>query len=201
MSITPRFFVVFLMVVLLSSVNGSLNVNVDVEDPEIYQGQSQTFIISSNEGGIGILLVVQPAEGTPWMDLLADHPTLSGLWTTLSNRTKAEITEKLGQKIVSFAILEMDDDEECLTRTFPEDFAGINGEPGTEIPGDYHALLVFLSHQRSGGNDECCCFLEVDFDCVSWPVIPEFSSGLLILGLCTAIALAALNTRRRLKLS
>ena len=58
--------------------------------------------MTTNERGKGILLVIQPAEGTPWIDFLNDHPGLKALWNMLPYNIRTRIACKVGGKIVSF---------------------------------------------------------------------------------------------------
>jgi hypothetical protein len=186
-------------ILLLPIVNGSLNVSVSIENPEIHQSESQKLTVTANERGIGVLLVIQPSEGTPWMDFLEDHPSLEKLWNLLPNSMRTKIVDKVGDKIVSYKIVKIGTDGGNSTVTFPEDFVGINGKPSTVEVGEYKAILAFLSCQKSDGYDcKCCCLFEVDFDCVSWPVIPEFPSAPLLLVLFAIIAAPLIKLRRKI---
>jgi len=194
--------IAFLSVTLLglSIANGSLSVSVTVGRPEIYQGESQLLTVKTNEGGMGILLVTQPNEGASCMDFLEDHQSLEELWNLLPLSTRAEVAGRLGQRIASFIVIRIDTGGGNMTATFPEDFTGINGEPSTETVGEYKAILAFLSSQEADCRAECRCHLfEIDFDCVSWPVIPEYPSASLFLILFAAVTLSMIGQRRKLR--
>ena len=180
----------------LPMVNGSLSISVSIENPEIYPSESQTLVVTTNEKGIGVLLVIQPSNGTPWMDYLEEHQPMKNLWNMLSNSTKTEISEKVGQKIVSFALIRTDTGGENVTLSFPEDFKGINGDPSTTTEGEYKAILAFLSYEHEVRKR--CHLFEIGFDCVSWPVIPELPPGLLVV-FFAAITLSLTKLHRKLR--
>lgn len=66
MKMTYALAVVSFLVLALSSItNASLNVDVNVEYPQILQSQNQIVTATTNERGKGVLLVIQPVEGPP----------------------------------------------------------------------------------------------------------------------------------------
>jgi hypothetical protein len=142
--------------------------------------EDQTITVTANEKGKGILFVIQPAEGTPWLDFLEDHPLLKALWNSLPSDIKTKIGSAIGGKIVSYATVSIDTGGGSQDLNFPEDFTGINGEPSTKLVGTYKVVLAFISFKSARGapsnNIRCCC-IEIDFDCNSWMVIPEFPFG------------------------
>ena len=123
-----------LLILMLSSVAyASLEVNVSVENTEIMPLADQKITATANERGIGVLLVLQPAEGTPWIDFLNAHPALKVLFNSLPNNIKTELINKVGKQIVSFKIVSFPSGGGSKTVTFPDDFTGINGAPSTEL--------------------------------------------------------------------
>ena len=151
----------FVALLLFSTAQASLSVSVNVEAPEIEQFESQVLKVTTNEGGVGVLLVLQPAEGTPWMDFLEDYRSLMMLWYMLPNHTRTRIADRIGQKIVSFSMIRTEIGGGEVTVTFPENFTGVNGEPSTAILGEYKAILAFLSSQKENSEDSCCASLKL----------------------------------------
>ena len=90
-------------VLAVSVVDASLEVNLEVGKSQINQMEDQTITVTSNEKGKGILFAIQPAEGTPWIDFLDDHPLLKALWNSLPSEIKTKIASVVGGKIVSYA--------------------------------------------------------------------------------------------------
>ena len=170
--------VIPVLILMLSSVtNASLDVSVIVEYPKINQLQDQMITATTNEEGKGILLVIQPADGTPWVDFLNDHPAMKSLWNMLPSTIRTAVANKIGGKIVSFDIISTELGGGSETVTFPEDFTGINGDPSTALMGKYKVVFAFLSWETSNDDSQCCCLFEIDFDCSSWFVIPEVPFG------------------------
>jgi hypothetical protein len=185
--------VIFAVLVLSSMANASLDVQITVGSAQINPLQSQTITATTNERGIGIVLVIQPAEGSPFTDSLGSHPALLVLWNLLPSDTKTDIIGKIGGKIVSYKIVAVPDQGgDSIVLTFPEDFTGILGDPSTVVTGKYMVIFAFLG--ASG-----CKVIGIDFDCGSWFVIPEVPWGTvatLATSLC-ALPVFALYKRRR----
>jgi hypothetical protein len=191
----------FLLLMLSSVTNASLDVGVSVEYPKIDQFQSQEITVTTNERGKGILLVIQPAEGTPWIDFLNDHPGLKALWNMLPNKMRTKIASRVGGKIVSFDIISTDLGGGSETVTFPEDLTGINGDPSTALTGEYKVVFAFISWERSNDDgSRCCCLFELDFGCGSWFVIPEVPVGTIISVLSMMAAIPVFKFRKRIRI-
>jgi len=191
----------FLVLMPFSTANASLNVSVSVEYAEINQFQDQIITATTNEEGKGILLVIQPAEGTPWIDFLNDHPALEALWNILPSNMRTEVASKIGGKIVSFDSISTDSGGGSETVAFPEDFTGINGDPSTALVGEYKILFAFLSLEASNDNSPCCCccLFELDFDCNSWLVVPEVPFGTIASLLSAMVAIPGLKFYKRIR--
>lgn len=190
----------FLILILSSVTNASLNVDVSVDYSEINQFQSQEITATANEKGTGILLVIQPAEGTPWKNFLNYHTTLKALWDRLPSNIRTRIGSRIGGKIVSFKIIRLDSGGGSETVTFPEDFKGINGDPSTALMGEYKVIFAFLSWEQSNEDGSPCCSLfELDFDCGSWFVIPEVPVGTVVTLLSMMAAIPILKLRKRIR--
>ena len=181
------------LVLLLSSqiVNASLNIDVTVGQPVIHPIESQQITATANQGGIGILLVIQPATGTPWQDYLNSHPLLKALWNMLPSSIKTEIGNAIGGKIVSFmAPVSIGSGGGSNVYDFPADFTGINGEPSTAMGGTYKVIFAFIS---SSG----CFKIEKDFACNSWFVVPEVPFGTAMALSSPVLAFAAVSLYRK----
>lgn len=166
-----------------------LEATVDVWYDEILPGQEQLITVKSNKPGTAILLVLQPAEGNPWKNFLDNHPKLKQKWQNLPDRIKEWVKEKIGGRILSYNITQIEELDLTETVTFPDDFTGIDGEPNTLIPGKYIVILIFVS------SEGICICREKDFDCDRWFVVPEIPLGTIsALGMCIA-ALAVLKYR------
>jgi hypothetical protein len=181
------------LVILLSSslVNASLNVDVNVAKPTILPLESQQIIATTNEGGIGILFVLQPADGTPWTDFLNSHPVIKALYNLLPS----DIKTALQGKIVSYKIVDTITGQAGGTETydFLSDFTGINGAPSTAQGGTYKVVFAFIS--ISG----CFWHIEKDFACTSWFVVPETPFGTAMAIASPMVALATVTLYRRRK--
>ena len=186
---------VFLILTTTSNiVQASLDVKVNVEYNQILPIQNQIITATSNEKGKGILLVIQPAEGIPWIDYLNAYPELNIIWNLLTNDIKTEINEKIGGKIVSFNIVNFALGEGSKAVTFPNDFTGVNGDPATELSGEYKVIFAFLSYEVDPSNiGTRCCIFEIGFDCIAWNVhvVPEVPIGTIIPLLAMIFALPA----------
>lgn len=192
---------VLCVVLAVSVVDASLEVNLEVGKPQINQMEDQTITVTSNEKGIGILFAIQPAEGTPWIDFLDDHPILKVVWNSLPSEIKTKITSAIGGKIVSYTTVTIDTGGGSQDLDFPEDFKGINGDPSTELVGTYKVVLAFISAERASAlskSVECCC-IEVDFDCNSWLVIPEVPFGTIATLLSVLMAVPTLRFIKKIQ--
>jgi len=202
--IAYAFLAVSLMVLLSTSFASSvLDISVAVADPQISQLQSQVITATSNEGGKGVLLVLQPAIGDPWAGFLIAHPELAALYASLPSDIQTQIQEKIGDKIVSYKLIVMETGG-SVPVTFPDDLTGINGEPSTALTGEYKVIFVFLAKGNTlDAAIECCpppeCKLvELDFACAGWFVVPEVPLGTIapILSALAALPVAKLYKRK-----
>ena len=182
-------FSILLVTSIPAAVSASLTVDVDVGFAELMPLMDQTITVTTNEMGMGILFVLQPAEGLPWADFLDDHPGLKPLFNQLPSNIKTEIADKIGQKIVSFKLVSFSAGGGSTTFVFPDDFTGINGEPSTELVGEYTVFFAYMSLEEEGR-----CFLaEIEFGCKfgSFNVIPEVPLGTVMA--VSSMGLAALG--------
>ena len=168
------------------------DVDVSLAYEEISAFQDQTITVTSNVAGKGILFVLQPAEGDPWEGLLDDHPGLKALWDELPSSVQNEIREKIGDKIVSYKILQMETAGSTQV-SFPSDFNEVNGEPSTALKGKYKVILIFVSFWN------ICKFVERDFDCDSWFVVPEVPFGTIATLATTIISFVSYSAIKRRK--
>lgn len=171
-------FAVFLVVSIPYAVSASLNIDVSVASSELAPLMEQQITATANERGMGVLLVLQPAEGTPWIDYLNDHPLLAALFNSLPSNVQSSIADKIGQKIVSFKIVSFGGGGGNSVCVFPSEFNGINGAPSTALVGEYTVLFAYASWEEDGATG--LCFLaEKEFDCKirSFNVIPEVPFG------------------------
>lgn len=189
-------------VLAVSLVDASLDVSLEVGEPQINQMEDQTITVTANQKGKGMLFVVQPAEGTPWIDFLEDHPVLKALWDSLPSDIKTKIASAIGDKIVSYATVCVDIGGGSQDLIFPGNFTGINGEPSTSLVGTYKVILAFISIEspRRGPNNstECCC-IEADFDCKSWTIVPEFSLPTIAALLSALMAVSTLRFIKKIR--
>jgi hypothetical protein len=212
MKIACAFVAVSLMLLLSTTiVNASLDISVSVADPQINQGESQVITACTNEGGKGILIVLQPALGDPWAGFLMTHPELAALWARLPSAIQTQVMEKIGDKIVSYKLIVMEEGG-CVEAKFPDEFIGINGAPSTALVGVYKVIFVFLANVDLDGQEpintydaaiECqprreCKLVELDFACAGWFVVPEVPLGTIapILSALAAVPVAKLYKRK-----
>jgi hypothetical protein len=188
----------FLILMMSSVTNAALDVGVSVEYSNIGQFQNQVITATTNEGGKGILFVIQPAEGTPWIDFLNDHSELKASWGKLPNTIQTAIASRIGAKIVSFNMVSIDSGGGSKTVTFPGDFTSNNGDPSTALKGKYKVVFAFISWETSNSDGRCCRFFELDFDCNSWFVIPEVPFGTIVSVLSMLAAIPVLALRKRI---
>jgi len=191
-----------LLILMFSSVAyASLEVNVSVGNTDIMPLADQKITATANERGIGVLLVLQPAEGTPWIDVLNAHPALKVLFNSLPNNIKTELVNKVGKQIVSFKIVSFPSGGGSETVTFPDDFKGINGAPSTELMGKYKVIFAYISRESSDNDVRGCRLLELEFDCAhgGWFVIPEVPFGTIASLLGMFAAIPALLVVKRVK--
>ena len=171
-------FAVVLVISIPCAVSASLIIDVSVESSELAPLMNQNITVTANERGIGIVFVLQPAEGTPWTDFLDSYPVLENIFDSLSPDIKTSIIDKIGQKVVSFKIVSFGAGGGSAVCVFPSEFNGINGEPSTELVGDYKVLFAYASWEDD--RDSGLCFLaEQEFDCKVriFNVIPEVPLG------------------------
>jgi hypothetical protein len=191
-----------LFILMFSSIAyASLDVDISVENAEIIPLEDQKITATANERGIGVLLVLQPAEGTPWMDFLDAHPALKSLYNSLPGNIQTELANKIGGKIVSFKTVSFSGGGGSKTLTFPDDFTGINGAPSTEFMGKYKVIFAYMSWESSDNDARCCCLCELEFDCAhgGWFVIPEAPLGTVASLLGMFVAIPALLVVKRVK--
>ena len=167
----------------------ALDVSVSVSYSEIQTYEDQVITATTNKAGIGVLFVIQPAEGEPWLNFLNEHGILKGIWEyRLPDDIKDEIQDKIGNKIVSYKIIEIGNGGGSVDSTFPDEFTGINGDPSTELEGTYQVIFAFVSLDGL----HLCYIGEIDFDCNSWHVIPEAPLGTILLLLSALITIPAI---------
>ena len=191
--------------ILLSSsfANAALDADITVENSKINHGATQQITVNTNQGGMGILIVIQPGPSQPlvWASFLNSHPTFKAIWNSLSNSVRTQIISEIGGKIFSYALVSMPSGGGNHIFSFPTDFIGINGAPSTAMNGKYKVLLAFISFQTPDiGRPQCHCSLfQIDFDCGSWFVVPEVPLGTVVPLLTALLALPAyrLINRRR----
>jgi hypothetical protein len=192
------------LLVLLSAsfANAALNISVTVKYPQIAQGQSQIITATTNEGGKGILLVLQPAEGDPWAGFLQDHPDLEDLWNSLPSDTQSQVKDAVGNKIVSYKII-VTDQAGSEDVAFPDDFKGINGEPSTALVGTYTVIFVFVGAPADGADatnanaEVSICKLDFDAVTASWFVVPEVPLGTIAAISSALVALSVFKLYKR----
>ena len=164
----------------LSFANAALDADITIGNAQINHGASQQMTATANKGGMGILIVIQPATGQPWANFLNNHPLVKALWNSLPNSMKMQINNAIGGKIVSYALVNFGNGGGSKVFSFPADFKGINGVPSTTLMGKYKVLFAFISNQVSNferAHCQCFCLFQVDFDCGSWFVVPEVPLG------------------------
>ena len=188
-----------LLILIFSSIAyAELTIDVSVEKTEIMPLEDQNITAITNERGIGILLVLQPAEGTPWMDFLDAHLALKALYNNLPPNIQTDLADAIGGKIVSYKVVSFPSaGGGSETVVFPDDFNGINGIPSTELIGEYKVILAFISWE----DGECCCIIEKAFDCTMFfvHVIPEVPVGTIVSLLGMFAAIPALVVVKRVK--
>ena len=189
--------VIFLVLMLSSTVKAPLEITVTVQNATINPGQTQTIGARPNENGEGIVFVVLPTDGTIWTSFLNSHPTLKTWWDAiLSPSIKTQISDAIGGKIVSYKMVSTMNAPITIGLVFPADFTGINGAPSTAVPGDYKVLFVFKAFALPGAD---CQLVELDFDCRSWLVVPQvpFGTVMTLVSMLCAIPAFMLYRRKR----
>ena len=181
--------VIFLVLILASTAQAPLEISVTVQNPSINPLQTQTITATPNEPGFGIVFVVQPTDGLPWIDFLNSHLILKSWWTwSLPASIKTQISDAIGGKIVSYKLVSSNN-AHSITLTFPTNFTGINGVPSTAAMGLYKVLFVYMSSGVS-------C-VELDFACGSWLVIPQVPFGTVMALVSSLCAIPAFVLYRR----
>jgi hypothetical protein len=168
-----------LIITLPSTVSASLDVDVSVGSSELATYMDQTITVSANEMGMGVVIVLQPATGTPWTDFLDSHPVLKTLFYKLPSDIRTEITDNIGNKIVSFKTVSFPAGGGSQNCIFPDDFKGINGKPSTEIVGEYTVFFAYISWEADDNEKSFCFLAKKEFDCSfrHFNVIPEVPFG------------------------
>ena len=205
--IAYAFLAVALVAILsIASVGATLDINVEVANPSLNPGEPQVLTVTTNEPGVGLLIVLQPAMGDAWSDFLTEHPLLAALVTNLPPDIKAELYGKIGNKIVSYKLIGPIPEEAfdltplSIPVIFPDEFTGVNGEPSTNQPGDYKVIFVYASayvtDQEPTNHEPDTVeltqvqieipeieipgevrLIELDFACGRWFVVPEYALG------------------------
>ncbi len=171
----------------------TLNIDVTVDRPTINLNEDQLITATSNEDGRGILIVIQPAAGTPWQDFLDDNPLLKIAYNALPANVQDQIEAVIGDKIVSYKIVEINNPAGGSQQySFLTDFKEGTGTPSTAIAGEYKVLFAFVS--ISG----CFC-IEKDFACGSWHVVPESPIGTAMAIIAPIAALATITIYKKRK--
>ena len=223
-------FVAVALVAILSiaSVGATLEINVEVANPSINPGEPQVLTVTTNEPGVGLLIVLQPAMGDAWSGFLAEHPLLAALIASLPPDTQAELYGLVGNRIVSYKLIGPIPEEalNCIPITmpviFPDEFSGVNGEPSTNLPGDYKVIFVYISayeaDQEPTNHEPDAVeltqvqvevpeieipgdvrLIELDFACGRWFVVPEYALGTIapIISSIAALPLAKRYYKRK----
>lgn len=223
-------FVAVALVAILSiaSVGATLEINVEVANPSINPGEPQVLTVTTNEPGVGLLIVLQPAMGDAWSGFLAEHPLLAALIASLPPDTQAELYGLVGNRIVSYKLIGPIPEEalNCIPITmpviFPDEFTGVNGEPSTNLPGDYKVIFVYISayeaDQEPTNHEPDAVeltqvqvevpeieipgdvrLIELDFACGRWFVVPEYALGTIapIISSIAALPLAKRYYKRK----
>jgi hypothetical protein len=191
-----------LLILMFTSVAfASLSITVSVENTEIMPLEDQKITVTANEWGLGMVMVVQPAEGTPWIDFLNDHPELKPFYDSLPDNVKTDLANKVGGKIVSFKMVGFPLGGGSKILTFPDDFNGINGDPSTQLMGNYKVIFTYTSWERSRDDPGWCRCSILEFDCErgGWFVIPEVPLGTIASLLGMFVAIPALLVIKRVK--
>jgi len=195
--VLPLTFTAVIVIFLISSANAyiqansnTLDVNVSCHPEVILPGQTVTITCTANMDGKGIVFVLQPVKGS------SPASSQSGDVQEDLNKISSDTDGSLW-KIISYAWVRITDPEGGEQEfTFPDEFTGLNGEPGTNIPGKYYVFFVFLH----------LCVCKIGFDCSSFFVVPELPIGTLMAttasfgALLGHVAVKCLRTKRRLPL-
>ena len=227
--IAYAFLAVALVAILsIASVGATLDINVEVANPSLNPGEPQVLTVTTNEPGVGLLIVLQPAMGDAWSDFLTEHPLLAALVTNLPPDIKAELYGKIGNKIVSYKLIGPIPEEAfdltplSIPVIFPDEFTGVNGEPSTNLPGDYKVIFVYISayeaDQEPTNHEPDAVeltqvqvevpeieipgdvrLIELDFACGRWFVVPEYALGTIapIISSIAALPLAKRYYKRK----
>jgi len=219
MKISLAFVALSLIALLsISSAKATLDISVEVANPVIDQGDVQLITATTNEPGIGLLIVLQPAMGGPWTDFLTAHPELMALLAGLPPEIQTQLQGAIGDKIVSYMLIGPIPEEApipyplSIPAIFPLNFTGVNGEPSTYLVGDYKVIFVFISNvesldQETLGADSVATsitelpdvsLVELDFACGRWFVVPEVPLGTIapVLASLATLPLAKLYKRK-----
>ena len=189
------FAITFISTLLLVSVaNAALNVDITVAYPSIEPFEDQQITATTNQKGMGVIIVVQPAAAEEaWTNSLNQDQDLFDLWNSLSSDVKTDVSNDIGGKIVSYVLVSMPTGGGTETYNFPEDFTGLNGEPSTAIAGTYKVIFAFLSFENQ------CFKFRVDFACGQWFVVPESPFGTAMALVAPIAVFATIKTYRKRK--
>ena len=182
---------ILLIITIPSVASASLEVNVTVGFSELMPYMDQTITATANERGVGMIIVLQPSEGQPWTDFLDSHPALKSVFNSLPPTIKTQITNEIGQKIVSFNIVSFGTGGGSKTCVFPDEFWGINGAPSTATFGEYTVIFAYISWERDEGDPHRCFLARKEFGCKigGFNVIPEVPLGTVMVASSMGIAL------------
>jgi len=168
--VVPIVVIAATVMLLCSFASASLTIDVNVAKPNISPYETQQITVSANELGAGVVFVVQPATGPAWQTFLDSNPALKLIWNSLPADIQAQINSAIGNKIVSYALVNWGTNGGSANLNFPADFTGINGAPTTGLGGTYKVLFTYVSVQLPR-------LLEMSFDCGVWNVVPEVPMG------------------------
>jgi hypothetical protein len=194
----------FAILLSTSFANAALDADITVANANINHGGTQQITVTTNQAGMGILIVIQPgpSQSLVWTSFLNSHPVFKAIWNSLSNSVRTQIISQTNGKIFSYALVNISPKGGgSHAFSFPTDFTGINGAPSTAMNGKYKVLLAFISFQAQdiGRPQFHCCLCQIDFDCGSWFVVPEVPLGTVVPLLTALLALPTymLISRRR----
>jgi hypothetical protein len=183
--------IVSLAVLLMASfAYASLNIEVNVAKPVINPSENQQITAITNEGGYGVLFIIQPAAGGSWDAFLNSNPLIKAIYNSLPSDLKTT----LQGKIISYKFITFDASVGGTKNyDFPNDFSGINGVPSTALGGSYKVVFAFISV------DGCFWHIEKDFACNSWFVVPESPFGTAMTLATPMLAFAAIAIYKKQK--
>ena len=183
--------VIFMMMILSTTANASLQLSVTVQTPTLSPSQTQTIHAITNQRGWGIVFVVQPSDGELWTDFVntSSHSLLYWRWLYLETDVKANVSSEIGSKIVSYTFVDTArEDGWDFVLAYPMNFTDINGVSSTAALGEYKVIFVFWNS---------CTICVTKFACGVWLVIPQVPFGT-VMALVSALgALPAFKLYRK----